>query len=365
MPLNIAVTGKSGTGKSTLINTMRGLGPRDPGACGVGVTECTAEPTSYPHPRFKNFILWDLPGVGTPRFPQETYLSHIGVEKYEFFITLAKSRFFSQDKWLAKAMADSKKLFFYIRTHVDFDLENAKDDLGDDFDEKSCLDGIREECERYLHTEVSKPRVYLISNKRKYDTRWDFPSLMQDITNIMSPIKEHSFVLYLIANSKAIIEAKVDVLKQRIPAVVKVLSSPNKMHSDVECFVNEVTLFQQEMGLDHTSLEKIDKQYGVPLVQLEERIKQIVQNTNEAIEKMKEKLAKNDPHEKVLRYMVEVFGLVPLVGSHDLLMLLLEERVLSRLGDSLVKMLAEMQQAAYAVQDEIEKISLGHTSKDI
>jgi predicted GTPase len=60
--LNIAVTGNSGVGKSTLINTIRSLRAYDHGAAAVNVIECTTEPTPYIHPENENLKLWDLPG---------------------------------------------------------------------------------------------------------------------------------------------------------------------------------------------------------------------------------------------------------------------------------------------------------------
>ena len=42
--VKIAIIGRSGTGKSTLINILRGLGPKDkndPDYCKVGNTQCT------------------------------------------------------------------------------------------------------------------------------------------------------------------------------------------------------------------------------------------------------------------------------------------------------------------------------------
>lgn len=60
--LNIAITGNSGSGKSMLINTLRGLLPSDPGAAQTGFKETTSAKTPYPHPNNQNLIFWDLPG---------------------------------------------------------------------------------------------------------------------------------------------------------------------------------------------------------------------------------------------------------------------------------------------------------------
>lgn len=61
-PLNICVTGNSGTGKSSLINTMRRLAPGDHGAAVVNEVEATTRPTSYADPNNANLLFWDVPG---------------------------------------------------------------------------------------------------------------------------------------------------------------------------------------------------------------------------------------------------------------------------------------------------------------
>jgi predicted GTPase len=61
--LNVATTGNSGVGKSTLINTLRSLRARDKDAAAVNVTECTKVATPYIHPENENLTLWDLPGI--------------------------------------------------------------------------------------------------------------------------------------------------------------------------------------------------------------------------------------------------------------------------------------------------------------
>ncbi|XP_068099464.1 interferon-inducible GTPase 5-like [Hyperolius riggenbachi] len=77
VPLNIAITGDSGVGKSTFINVVRGLSDEDEGAAPTGMNQITMDPTPYPHPLYKNVIIWDLPGIGTPDFPANGYLEKL------------------------------------------------------------------------------------------------------------------------------------------------------------------------------------------------------------------------------------------------------------------------------------------------
>jgi len=75
MNMTIGVIGGSGCGKSSLINAIRDLNAdeKEKGAAEVGSNETTTHPTEYPHPQNKQLVLVDLPGVGTPKFPQNSY----------------------------------------------------------------------------------------------------------------------------------------------------------------------------------------------------------------------------------------------------------------------------------------------------
>ena len=75
--LNIGFIGERGCGKSTFINSLRGLYSNQQGAAPVGVDETTVYPTPYAHPNNENALIWDLPGVNTPKFPLNEYLKKI------------------------------------------------------------------------------------------------------------------------------------------------------------------------------------------------------------------------------------------------------------------------------------------------
>merc|ERR1712130_1063568 len=68
--VKIAVTGQSGTGKSSLINRLRGLTPEDRkkpyyAKTGAG-KETTSERREYEFPSSPLIKIYDLPGCGTP-----------------------------------------------------------------------------------------------------------------------------------------------------------------------------------------------------------------------------------------------------------------------------------------------------------
>ncbi|GCC21218.1 hypothetical protein chiPu_0019685 [Chiloscyllium punctatum] len=82
--LNIAVTGKSGAGKSTFINK---------GAAKTGMIETTMEPIGYTHPRLLHVILWDLPGIGSDEFLRNKYVREMKFKRFDFFIIISACRF--------------------------------------------------------------------------------------------------------------------------------------------------------------------------------------------------------------------------------------------------------------------------------
>jgi hypothetical protein len=108
--VNIAVIGNSGVGKSSFINSFRGIRANCDGAAEVGVNETTEVPTKYVHPGNMNIALWDLPGVGSLKFPKSTNLQDVGFDKYDYFLIISSTRFTENDLWLAKEV---HKLFFH------------------------------------------------------------------------------------------------------------------------------------------------------------------------------------------------------------------------------------------------------------
>jgi predicted GTPase len=76
-PLNIAVTGESGAGKSSFINALRGVEHGGEDAAPIGMLETTMQRTPYKHPNFPKVIIWDLPGTGTINFQPKHYLEKV------------------------------------------------------------------------------------------------------------------------------------------------------------------------------------------------------------------------------------------------------------------------------------------------
>ena len=88
--LHFAVCGPSGSGKSSLINALRGLRNGQEGSAKTGVVECTAALQRYPDPRKKmpypRFVWYDVPGAGTSKIPGWQYFNRQGLFIFDFII---------------------------------------------------------------------------------------------------------------------------------------------------------------------------------------------------------------------------------------------------------------------------------------
>jgi hypothetical protein len=88
--LHFAVCGPSGSGKSSLINSFRGLKRGDPGVADVGTVETTLEVTRYADPRtelpYPRFVWCDIPGAGTFKIPSWQYFNQQGLFIFDFIV---------------------------------------------------------------------------------------------------------------------------------------------------------------------------------------------------------------------------------------------------------------------------------------
>jgi len=167
----VAVAGNSGTGKSSFINAVRGLRPRDAGAAKVGVSETTLQPTVYEFPNFPQARLWDLPGAGTALFPREGYIDTIGLRHFDVVIVVSSNRFTETEIAISGELRRLRIPFFMVRTKVDIDVANCLDDLGTSPEE--TITAIREDMQRQ-----GVERPYMVSSRNR--DKYDLPQLLQD-----------------------------------------------------------------------------------------------------------------------------------------------------------------------------------------
>ncbi|XP_051960618.1 interferon-inducible GTPase 5-like [Xyrauchen texanus] len=266
--LNIAVTGESGSGKSTFINAFRGLRDEDEDedSAETGEVETTKKPKAYKHPKYENVKFWDLPGIGTPKFKAHEYLEHVQFERYDFFIIIASDRFRKYHTDLVKEIKRTKKNFYFIRSKIDSSIDAAK--RRKNFNEKKTLDNIREDCVNGLREiGVEDPVVFLISGW--YFNKYDFNSLHERIKSDLPQHKRHVLMLTLPNIITEIIERKKKSLEKDILSVAFLSASAAavpvpglSVAVDIGLLVNETLKYKTAFGLDDESLKKISERSG-------------------------------------------------------------------------------------------------------
>ena len=231
----------------------------DEGAAPVDVTECTSEPTAYDHPTNTNVKFWDLPGIGTPNYPDlETYCEKVQLEKYHTYLIFTAIRFTMNDLQLAKKVRSIDKKFFFIRTKIDESVR-AETRRKRSFDEKAMLKKIRRNCLESLGDLLTDEQdIFLISNHEPEN--WDFARLTQAILDALTRYQRESMTLSLgkviTRSSNEIFQRKADVLRGRIWKVALLSGAAAAIQVpglsfavDGALILTELSLYRNQLGL--------------------------------------------------------------------------------------------------------------------
>lgn len=267
-PLNVAITGESGSGKSTFINALRGLGDEDEGSAQTGVVETTMEPTPYPHPKIKSVTYWDLPGTGTPNFKASEYLDKVQFQRYDFFIIIASERFKENHILLAEEIQNMNKKFYFVRSKIDRDLRESQERRPKTFNKKEILEKIRQDCVNSLKVnlnDIKSDSVFLVSSFQP--EKFYFSHLLKTFEDELPSHKRYVYLQALPNISSQAIQMKKQALESIIPWVIvqaavvsivpglsdlnEILSLCYHIRGYVECF-----------GLDEKSLSNLEERSG-------------------------------------------------------------------------------------------------------
>uniref|UniRef100_A0A3B4FGJ8 IRG-type G domain-containing protein n=1 Tax=Pundamilia nyererei TaxID=303518 RepID=A0A3B4FGJ8_9CICH len=272
IPLNIAITGESGSGKSSFVNSFRGVSDDDEGAAPTGVKQTTSEVTPYPHPNYSNVTLWDLPGIGTTKFPAKKYLKLVGFEKFDFFIIISNTRFTENDVKLAQETQKMKKKFYFVRSKIDNDINAERRKR--DFSAERTLTEIRDDC---VHSEclqgIESPRVFLVSSFKQH---WCDFSLLQETLERELPMKKRDALLFVMLNinpeitrkKKKAFQSKLKYWATLSAAGAAVPVPGLSANVDAAVLVGAVKHYVHAFGLDIPSLKRLSVSTGVPYTDL-------------------------------------------------------------------------------------------------
>lgn len=259
IPLYVAVTGNSGVGKSCFINAFRNVKRGEDLFAEEDVVETTAEPTPYKHPEHDNFVLWDLPGVGTSTYPRERYMKKVEFQKYDFFLILSSQRFTENDHWLANEITRAGKRFFFLRTQIDVDVLKRSD-----LKEVEVVQKVRYDCMSRLQVQGfdnAKELLFLINNKDPL--QYDFDKLTTAILEKLPMEKREALALSLTTLTDGVIKAKKSALQKRI-FLVAIASAAGAavpipgvgLAVDVAILLGEAHEYRKQFGLDDKTLEE-------------------------------------------------------------------------------------------------------------
>ncbi|XP_061452679.1 interferon-inducible GTPase 5-like [Rhineura floridana] len=316
--LDIAVTGQSGAGKSSLVNALRGMSDYEEGSAETGVTQTTMKPKSYHHPIFPKVKLWDLPGIGTREFAAREYLETVNFRKYDFFIIVSGERFTEHDIILAHEIQRMGKRFYYVRTKVDVSINSER--RKKNFNEEETIGTIKRYCCKYLRMAGdSSPRVFLIS--RRDLNKYDFPLLHKTLENDLDDLKRHTLILATPIFSGEIVKKKRAALEALIwkLATMSCFGGVVPVHGlsfacDIDILVRALISFCKVFGLDEDSLCILAKQVGKPVQELKSAIKNTPMTSEIDTEMVIDFLSKSSVCSSLM-LLEQIYDFIPLLGS--------------------------------------------------
>jgi GTP-binding protein EngB required for normal cell division/uncharacterized protein (DUF697 family) len=255
--VKIAISGQSGSGKSSIINAI--IGKK---VAKVGSVETTLDIQSYNH---NGLEFYDLPGCGTKNFPIETYIEDCKLITFDAFIIVTSNRFYENDEWLIKKMVEAGRSVYVVRTKMDEAVANEKRDNDLEIEEvyikvkKNILESTKG---------IYVKGVYLISSVE--GVRRDFEKLLNNIEDNLDGIKKTRFLLDVTPYSKEVLGAKREAA-DKIISYSATAAAANGLNPiigvdisiDVAILINLSKKISDIFGINEDEINYATKKYGL------------------------------------------------------------------------------------------------------
>ncbi|KAI5838444.1 interferon-inducible GTPase-domain-containing protein, partial [Morchella snyderi] len=168
---HFAICGQAGSGKSSLINALRGMKNTGPGSAKTGAVETTQSIGRYPDmdkrpPRA--WIVWyDIPGAGTSNISDWQYFNDQGLFIFDLIILAVGDRLSTIDMWIIKNSRRFNVPCFIIRSKSDQHIRNvAKNELEyDSEDEDQDHKAIKEQARRTFTEQTRQNFVSVLAKE--------------------------------------------------------------------------------------------------------------------------------------------------------------------------------------------------------
>ena len=256
--VKLAVTGKTGVGKSSFINTIRNM---KPGNYGFATMSCsgntTEKATVYEYPGNPKITLHDLPGFGTIEFPTNEYEKTMKLYEYDYILIFV-GNIEENDLEIAKKLKEMEKPFCFVRSKIYLDIQNAKNDGESEKDVVEKI--ISKSLDNLKYAGFYKAKLFVISNHNR--KIYQFNDLVSYIPKNLPAFKCNAVMFSVLGEfTDDIINNKYQLLKDRL---LKVLVATGSIYSmdrlfNTELIAKELLLYHNAFGFEQQSVKDILK----------------------------------------------------------------------------------------------------------
>ncbi|GER59293.1 hypothetical protein ULMA_14010 [Patiriisocius marinus] len=190
--IKCGIIGRSGTGKSSLINAIAGEEVAEVGE--IETTMNVNEPIEH-----GGLLFYDLPGCSTSNFPKENYINEFNIQEFDCVILVTADRFYEDDLYLIQELIRIKKPVYAVRTKIDFSVDRG---LKRGISEKETYDKIYNNLTENLKGYRVKG-IYLTSSD--FPSEYDLSKLLEDIYSSLNNFKKERFIADINITSKNIL----------------------------------------------------------------------------------------------------------------------------------------------------------------